>query len=182
MSEPLSAWHADHIKFAKLLELLEHQLVAFGLGERPDYGMMLDIVAYLRDFGDRFHHPREDAAFARLIQHDPMLRMPIARRLQEHRVIAAAGEELAECLQALTEDAVVERSRVETALATYLVYYRYHMTAEEEQLIPAATAKLTAADWAAVGDAAPTAGGEQRNFDARYRDLLVRIEPAAQKP
>ena len=57
MTEPISAWHADHVNFARLLDLLERQLAAFHAGEQPDYALMLDIVHYLRHYPDRFHHP-----------------------------------------------------------------------------------------------------------------------------
>jgi hemerythrin-like domain-containing protein len=93
MNEPLAAWHADHVHFARLLDLLEGELSAFHSGEQPDYGLLLNIVYYLRHYPDRFHHPRENVAFARLVERDPAMQLPIARRIQEHRVIATAGEE-----------------------------------------------------------------------------------------
>ena len=123
MAEPIAAWHADHVNFARLLNLLERQLIAFHAGEEPDYPVMLASVYYLRHYPDRVHHPREDVAFARLVARDPALQLPIARRLQEHRVIAAAGEELLKLLQGVVEGVLVERSAIETAAATYLEYY-----------------------------------------------------------
>ena len=52
------------------------------------------IVAYLRDYSDRFHHPREEVAFARLAKRCPDLELVLSRLSQEHRVIAHAGEAL----------------------------------------------------------------------------------------
>ena len=71
MAEPLAAWHAEHVNFARLLDLLETQVAAFHRGERPNYHLMGDIVSYLRSFADCIHHPREDAAFARLAEREP---------------------------------------------------------------------------------------------------------------
>src|SRR5215510_2669318 len=93
MAEPLAVWHAEHVNFARLLDLLERQVAAFQRGERPNYELTGNIVYYLRTFADRFHHPREDAAFARLVERDPNTQLMINRVLQEHRVIAAAGAE-----------------------------------------------------------------------------------------
>ena len=103
--------------------------------------------------------------------------LPVARRLQEHRVIAAAGETLLGVLEAVAEDALIARSAVETAAATYLVYYRHHLAAEEGHVVPHAGRMLTAEDWAAVAAAAPAAtdplfGDESA---ARYRELRRQI-------
>jgi hemerythrin-like domain-containing protein len=176
MAEPIAAWRADHVNFARLLDLLESELAAFHAGEQPDYALMLDIVSYLRYYPDRFHHPREDVAFARLVERDPTMELPLARRLQEHRVIAAAGEELLKVLQGVVEGALIGRVAVETAAATYLVYYRHHLAAEEQEVIPRAAQLLTPSDWAAVAaapaDADPLFG---EDFEARYRELRRQI-------
>ena len=96
MNDPTAAWHAEHVNFARLLDLLEKQVAVFHAGERPNYELMLDITSYLRHFPDRFHHPREDVAFARLTAHDAGLRAEINRLTQEHRVLATAGDALLE--------------------------------------------------------------------------------------
>jgi hemerythrin-like domain-containing protein len=171
------AWHREHVHFARLLDLLENEVAAFHAGEHPNYQLMVDILDYLRYYPDRFHHPREDAAFARLVERDPELELPIARRLQEHRVIAAAGDALLAQLQAIVEEAIVARSALEAAAATYLVYYRHHLAAEEREVIPRAAQLLTPEDWAAVAAAVP-AGADPlfgRDFEERYRELRRQI-------
>ena len=84
MADPIAVWHADHVSFTRLLDLLEKQVAAFHEGERANYELMRDIVCYLRHFPDRFHHPREDVAFARLVERAPGMQLPINRLLQEH--------------------------------------------------------------------------------------------------
>ena len=181
MAEPIAAWHADHVNFARLLDLLEKQLAAFHAGEQPDYALMLDVVFYLRHYPDRSHHPREDVAFARLVERDPGMQLQLARRLQEHRVIAAAGEELLNILHDVVEGALIERHTVEAAAATYLVYYRHHLAAEEQEVIPRAAQLLTPSDWAAVA-AAPASADPLfgKDFEARYRELRRQITAEAQ--
>jgi len=180
MSEPIALWHAEHANFSRLLTLLERQLVRFHEGERPDYELMLDIVGYLRYYPDQFHHAREDVAFARLIEHDSGMRVRINRLLQEHRVIARAGDELLRMLTEVADDAVVLREDVEMAMATYLVYYRHHLATEEREIMPHAANLLTAEDWSAVAAAVPA--GRDPLFgaeaDARYRELrrLITLE------
>ena len=155
MTSSLAYWHADHINFARLLDLLDEQLAAFHRGESPDYGLMCDILYYLRDYSDRFHHPQEDVAYARLVQRDPAIQLVVNRLLQEHRVIATAGEELFNRLNDAAGDVLAPRTALEAASATYLVYYRHHLSTEERDVMPRAAQALTEEDWAAIAAAVP---------------------------
>ena len=177
MAEPIAIWRAEHARFAHLLNLVERELAAFHTGEHPDYALLLDVVHYLHHYPDRFHHPREDVAFTRLVERDPDMALPVARLLQEHRVIAAAGETLLGVLEAVAEDALIERSAVETTAAMYLLYYRHHLATEERQVVPRAGQVLTAEDWAAVAAAAPHGADPLFGDDseARYRELRRQI-------
>jgi hemerythrin-like domain-containing protein len=85
MADPIAIWRADHVRFARLLDLVERELAAFHDGGQPDYGLLLDIVHYLRHYPDRFHHPREDVAFTRLGHH---------LAAEEQQVVPRAGERL----------------------------------------------------------------------------------------
>ena len=174
---PISAWHTEHVYFNHLLELLRRQLDLFHLGERPNYQLMLDIISYLRDYSDQYHHPREDEVFRRLAARCPDLELPLARLQQEHRVIAHAGETLREQLNAVLEGTIVPRAEVEVAAATYLVYYGNHIAKEEEDVLTRAVKVLTDEDWKAVKDAALPARdplfGERP--EERYRELRRQI-------
>ena len=64
--EPVAHWRAEHAYFKRLLELLHLEADRFPRGEKPNYELMLDIISYLRDYGDALHHPREDVAYERL--------------------------------------------------------------------------------------------------------------------
>lgn len=177
MSDSIAMWHAEHRHFTRLLDLLERQVVAFHADDQPNFELMLDIVSYLRFFPDRYHHAREDVAFARLVKRDPALKPSIDQLLQEHRVIGAAGAELLAYLQQVVDDVVIERAKVEAAAATYLVYYRRHLALEDRDIVPRAEQLLSAEDWEAVVAAVPSGVdplfGE--DFDARYRELRRQI-------
>ncbi len=181
MTGPVAMWHAEHVYFRRLLELLQAEVEAFHRAERPNYELMLDIVAYLRDYCDRFHHPREDVAFARLAGRVPELKPDLARLAQEHRVIARAGEKLRAQLEAVLGETMVPRAEIEVAAATYLVYYGNHIAKEEELVLERAAQALTADDWAAVREAVsdePDPVFGERPHE-RYRELRRRIAAAA---
>jgi hemerythrin-like domain-containing protein len=177
MTEPLAIWHAEHVNFARLLDLLEREVAAFHAGGRPNYDLMVDIVYYLRNFSDRIHHPREDVAFAQLVAREPKLQLVINRLLQEHRVIATAGDELFIRLNEATEDIVTPRTALEAAAATYLVYYRHHLDTEEREILPRAAQLLTQEDWKAVGASVPAAADPLFGSDpeARFQELRRQI-------
>ena len=150
MAMPISAWHADHVYFNELLGRLRAELDVFHRGERPDYEGICEIVTYLREYGDAVHHPREGVAFARLARRCPDMELALARLEQEHRVIAQAGQRLLEQIEAILGGAIVPRGELESALATYLVYYGNHIAKEEEDVLTRAAGFLTAEDWDAV--------------------------------
>lgn len=181
MSGPLALWHTEHVYFRRLLELLQRELDAFHHGERPNYELMLDIVAYLRDYSDHCHHPREEVAFERLAARCPDIKLDLARLSQEHRVIARAGETLRQHLESILAGTLVQRAEVEVAAATYLVYYGNHIAKEDEIVLSRAAERLSPGDWDAVravpvGQADPLFGEKPQD---RYRALRRRISAEA---
>ena len=178
MSDPSALWHAEHANFSRLLDLLEQQVALFHEGGQPDYGLMLDAISYLREGPDRFHHPREDVMFAQLVRRDPSMRMPINRLLQEHRVIAVAGEELRSRLEDVVAGSVVPRASLESAAAVYLAYYRQHLATQERDVLPRAAQTLTPQDWRAIANVIPPGPdplfGEKP--EAHYRELRACLD------
>jgi hemerythrin-like domain-containing protein len=183
MNDPIAIWHAEHARFGRLLAVLEKQMAVFREGGEPNYGLMSEIIHYLRHYPDRYHHPREEVAFARLLKRDPTLYALIRRLSQEHRVIAVAGAQLLALLESVVNGAIVSRESVEAAAATYLDYYRRHLVAEERDILPSARVLLDTQDWEAVRQAVPpqqdeTPGGHEV-FAARYKALQNEISLTA---
>ena len=177
MIDIVDAWHREHARFARLLNLLETQLTEFHGDGSPDYELMRDIVHYLHDYADRYHHPREDLAFAAMLRRDPQLKPVIYRLLQEHRVIGHTGDSLLDLLEEITSDAALAREALEAAAAAFLAYYRRHLETEERDVLPRAVTLLEPADWQQVADALPD--GPDPLFDAqikaRYRALQAQL-------
>ena len=184
MTTPLAVWHDDHIHFARLLDLLEEQVILFDRGERPNYSLMKIIIHYMRSFGDRVHHPREDVAYALLVERDPDMQIVVSRLQQEHRVIATVGEALTDRLNEAEGDWISSRAALEAAGAMYLVYYRNHLSTEERHVMPRAAQLLTREDWAAVDAAVPASDdplfGE--NVPEHFAMLRKQIESEVSVP
>jgi hemerythrin-like domain-containing protein len=173
MLDPIKAWHEEHTYFRRLLKLLQHEMDAFACGDTPNFQLMRDIIAYLRDWADEYHHPREDEAFRRIARLRPERELAIARLKQEHRVIARAGEQLEKILEEVEAGDIVPRAQVEIAAATFLVYYGNHISQEEEDILPIAATLLGPKDWEEIKAAAPVKGAVPLE---RFRELRHRIE------
>ena len=176
-TDPIAAWHEEHVYFNQLLHLLQREVDVFHRGARPNYELMSDVVSYLREYGDQAHHPREDVAFERLAKRCPDMQLALARLAQEHRVIAQAGETLQRQIEAILGGAIVPRAEVEVAAATYLVYYGNHIAKEEEDVLRRAALHLTDADWEAVKNAVPMLRDPLfgKQTQERYRALRRQI-------
>ena len=56
MSDVIAALTCDHANIAKILELLESEILAIEVGKTPDYPLLQDIMCYMNQYPDRFHH------------------------------------------------------------------------------------------------------------------------------
>ncbi|HKI65321.1 MAG TPA: hemerythrin domain-containing protein [Burkholderiales bacterium] len=181
MTNDIDKLQKEHAGFAKLLDLLEAQIGLFHHGEQPDYDLMLDIFYYMTHYPDRFHHPKEDLAFARLAERDPEIRAKVEELARQHQVIALSGARFLDNLDAALAGAMLSRQSVEVPAREYVTFYRAHMTFEERELFPIARAKLADEDWAEI-NAAMDPGEDPlfgRMFDDRYDAVRRQIAQAA---
>jgi len=178
MSDPIRKLRGEHANMARLLDLLESQIGLFRAGAQTDYELMLDIVYYLTNFPEQFHHRTEDAAFARLAERDPSVRSEVSRLLGEHQVLASSGKLLLEQLEAVVNGTVTTREAIEVPAATYVSFYRHHLDREEVDLFSRAERVLGPEDWTAVGSVVgretdPLFGSQ---VEQRYQALRQQIE------
>jgi hemerythrin-like domain-containing protein len=151
MTNDIDKLQSEHTDFAKLLDLLEAQIGLFHRGEQLDYNLMLDIFYYMTHYPDRFHHPKEDLAFARLAERDSSTRLAVEELARQHRVIAASGSRFLDNLNAALAGAMLTRESVEIPGLEYVTFYRSHMKMEERELFPIARTLLRDDDWAQIG-------------------------------
>lgn len=177
MSSQVGVWRAEHRTFGALLALLEQQLELFHEGDAPKYEMMLDIISYMVDYADRFHHPTEDLVFAIVAERVPAARDKVQELMREHLEIVRSGRELTHALEAVMGGTVVLRSVVEDLAKRYLDIFRRHMYTEEQDLFLAAAEKLSKEDWENIEREAERGEdpifGERR--DQRYAALRRQI-------
>lgn len=156
MSDVIAALNRDHANIAELLELIESEILAIEVGKTPDYALMQDVMRYMEQYSDRFHHPKEDLIFAQLLKHDSDVRADVENLIEEHVSIRLAGQEFARLLRASGVDSVEVRERLGTFGLAYIRALRKHMSTEERKLFPLALDVLTKMEWRLIDEAVDT--------------------------
>jgi len=151
----------------------------------PDFEVLRAMLFYIDEFPERLHHRKEtELLFPRLLQRAPALAPVIARLDQEHARGERSIRDLEHALLAFEVMGESRRSAFEQAVERYIRFYLEHMAAEERDILPAARAHFTEADWADM-DAAfeanrdPLTGHEP---DEGYRPLFSKIVNSAPAP
>lgn len=150
MADNIALWHAEHVNFGNLLDLLERQLDVFHRGDAPNYELMLDIMHYMTHYPDLFHHPMEDLAFERIRERESNVRKVIDELMQQHVLLKQSGEELLGNLDAIVDGSILARESVERPCRTYIANFRSHIQMEETEILPAASRVLGDKDWTAI--------------------------------
>lgn len=154
MTSPIACWREEHVRFAKLLDTLEAELDRFHRAEHPDYGLMLDVMRYMRTYPHTQHHPREDLAFNKVAERDPRAARMVTDLVKEHDVIDEDGEHLVRMLEGCLDEAILSRNEVEEPGREFIRRLRTHMQSEEV-LFPFVATWLDDNDWAAIDRAIP---------------------------
>ena len=177
MSGQIAEWIAEHRNLEKLLIIMERQLNLFHRGKQPNYGLMLDIVYYMTQYPDRFHHPKEDIALERVVKHESSAADLVEALHRQHDVIARSGEALQAQLDSVMTGVLLPRAQVEHPAREYIDYFRRHVQMEEWLVSPAAQRVLCGDDWMAIDGLIPEGsdplfGG---SLEDRYRILHRQI-------
>ena len=144
----IRALHNEHIYISNLLDSVEEQCQLIDADREVDVNFLADIVDYMKNFPDRFHHPKEDLIFQRLALRDESALHDVQLVLEEHRSLEA----LIERVGSVIEDyhllpTVQKRKRVGELGAEYVQVMRQHIDREEAVLLPRAVEALREEDW-----------------------------------
>ncbi len=185
MPAAIDSLRQEHVNMAKLLTLLERQVAIFDSGQRPDYDIMLGVVEYLRDWSDRWHHPKEDLILDRLRRRDPAGAEKVGELEKGHAALADLTNQFIETIRDVLGEEELPRERVSGLAAEFIRSQRRHMEGEEAVFLPAAERALTSQDWADIAmrisnPEDPLFGREvEKRFEILRRDILAFDREAA---
>lgn len=151
MSEIIDQLHQDHVHFSQLLDLLCPQLDSVHEGETADFELMQDMMRYMTQYPDRYHHPLEDLVFAKLREHSVVAGSALESLENEHKGLADKGEQFLKSLKTVVDGALTRRDTLEAQGRDYVAFLRFHMDKEEGEVFPMAEKLLSRADWSNIG-------------------------------
>ena len=154
-------------------------------GHAPDFGVLRAMLFYVDEFPERLHHPKEsELLFPALRRRCPELADTLDRLDADHARGEAAIRELEHALLAYEVMGASRRQAFVDAMENYIHSYLTHMAAEEHEVLPAARAHLTEADWATL-DAAFAANQDPLTghpADIEFQPLFQKILRGAPAP
>ncbi len=152
MASIVGSLHQDHINSAKLLDVLERQLVIFGRAEVPDYQMMQGVLEYFLDYPNLYHRPTEDLILSKMKPRSWTAKDGFPDLRHEHQELAAMIRRFLAAIHNILQEAEIPREAFQQRARKFLDFYRSHIRKEEEVLFPAALEVLTKEDWAEISE------------------------------
>ena len=175
----LSSLHKDHLNITRLLTLLKQKLAAIRNEQPVSYFLLRDVVDYLREVSDKYHHPKEDMIYDYYLKYR-VVEGEVANRLhEEHARLLDAGTELKEMVEMILMDAVIPLDQLKAKLEAFIVLQQCHMDYEESEIFPLLRTKLTEDDWRHLEQNWRSKKAEDPLFGRvvaeRYRDISASL-------
>jgi len=183
MAVLLNQLRLEHINYSRLLNLLEVDIMALQSGGKADYLRMQDIMKYMINYPDVFHHRCEEILFDKLHGLGKKEEATVNKLRSEHRHLTELGQTLADLLTHAAGGHIVSRDEILEAAEEYWSIMRKHLITEEREIYPLIEASLTEADWdeavAQIGDISdPVFGGPVADEYRRLFDSITRQKAA----
>jgi hemerythrin-like domain-containing protein len=131
----------------RLLGLLNGEATLLGRGAEADLALMIDVLRYLTDYPDRYHHPVEDLALWRLAERGLIGRADAEALDFEHRSVRFHGARLLRRLEGAVADTPTPRAELAMAANQYAGALHAHLAHEEQVLLPLLERHLAGSDW-----------------------------------
>ena len=144
--------HDDHKNYAKLLNLMETLLADQKKGSDQGYFELYLIMKYMTNYPDIFHHPYEDIIFEEVEMMPDVDKNEIEKLKAEHKKIYDASKALLDELDAVVNDHIVEKDRIQELAELCSSSLRDHMNTEEAKVFPMINDKMTQASWNKISD------------------------------
>ncbi len=149
MNRIMAELHQDHIHLSRLLNMLERHVKVLMHDGEPDLNMMLDVVEYIRNYSDHFHHPKEDKVYAIFKKRTKEGEDIVDSLLDDHQHIPGVTLEFQQILyNANNGSLIINRAELSKKITHYIDIQRTHLNTEEEKLFPLINNTLKVSDWA----------------------------------
>ena len=137
---------AEHRHIARVLELFLDQIEAIEQGQLVDTHVVYEIMDYMVNWPDRFHHPREDLIYGRVAEVDAAAADNVDTLQRDHDQMAQIGREVLKDIERWRRGEIDGGTVVEGGRA-YVEHLYEHMNSEESLVFPQIEAVLGTEDW-----------------------------------
>lgn len=179
----LSLINQDHKQVEQLLNVLTQQLAQIESEQHGvDFSLMGDIVHYLRNYIDKYHHPKEDLIYAYYLDNYVSdVDMP-NRLATEHQSLNLLCRDLCHSLNIIQLDSVMPFDELATQLRHFIEKQRAHIIFEESAVLPVIVKCFTPDDWCHINHLWSNGNLQDCEtnalFLAAYKSLYARIMDA----
>ena len=150
MSYAIEILQKEHTNMARLLALLEHQIVRVERSDAPDYMLIKSVAEYFADFPGSCHHPKEDIIYLKLREKSPDAARAMGDLEDEHGAVAVRLADLMLAIDNILLEVEVPRDKFCTVARTFIEDERKHMMMEERYFFPVALEVLDDGDWSEI--------------------------------
>ena len=157
MNSVMTRLDQDHVRLARLLDLLHGLLDRFHEGSEPDYDLIAEMLEYMVSYADVIHHPTEDLIFHRLLAKGYEQRDVFDVLMRQHALLGQMNRRFRQSLDGIVHEEVLRRDEVEAQGRELVKTLRDHLNLEDREAFPIARECLDQSDWEAVDAAAPRA-------------------------
>lgn len=184
----MKALRAEHRHMATVMQLFLDQLKALEGGQVVDAHVLYEVMDYMVQWPDRYHHPREDLIYSRVAELDSRASDDVDTLQRDHDRTAKNGKQLLRDIRAWRDGALPAGKLVKAGRA-YIDHLYEHMNVEEKVVFPRIEAVLTLEDWRELAEddqleavALPVVGPQvQREFRALARRLRRRVRRSVER-
>lgn len=176
MTPLMNALHEDHQHMRSLLTLLRNKLATAALGRPGNFILMSQVIDYLREYAEHYHHPKEQSIFAFLRAGYPQTGEQVERQLHEHRELEALTVALRRSLEGMGEEDMAQRHLFNKRLSSFIDKQLSHLTREEKLLFPLIECTLTPDNWLQYHAQAPEA--VDRAYEQRLAQRYLELREA----
>lgn len=144
----LSLITKDHEQVELLLNVLTEQLAELESEQQTvNFKLMDDIVHYLRNYIDRYHHPKEDLIYSYYLEHYVADADMPNRLASEHQSLNFLSRELSHALNMIQLDSVMPFDELALQLRAFVDKQRSHIQYENNVVMPLMAEKFSPDDW-----------------------------------
>ena len=145
----------DHKHISALLTILKNKLATLKMGSHPNFGLMAEVVDYLTDYADDYHHGKENLIYHYMQEHYPKKSGLISHQLREHEELRVLTKQLSSTIDQALMDMPFLLDEFTDQLEQFIDRQSQHLSVEDNKIFPAIEQVLSADDLAKLNEMLP---------------------------